>query len=136
MAYYNKTGLLLLSDDQTKFLVCKKEGLDKWIIPGGKFEKDEDDINCLKREIKEELNVGIDENSLRFVGEYVDISADNSSKDILIRLYQIETIGTPKPSAEINALHWIGRGDIKNLKVTPITRNKIIPDLIKRKILK
>lgn len=32
----------------------------KWEFPGGKLEKNESEINCIKREIKEEINVDIE----------------------------------------------------------------------------
>lgn len=31
----------------------------KWEFPGGKLEQNEDEISCIKREIKEELNIDI-----------------------------------------------------------------------------
>jgi 8-oxo-dGTP diphosphatase len=32
----------------------------KWEFPGGKLEEDESEIECIKREIKEEININID----------------------------------------------------------------------------
>ena len=32
----------------------------KWEFPGGKLEKNESEIECIKREIKEEININID----------------------------------------------------------------------------
>ena len=32
----------------------------KWEFPGGKLEENENDIDCVKREIKEELNIEIE----------------------------------------------------------------------------
>ncbi|AOZ99073.1 (deoxy)nucleoside triphosphate pyrophosphohydrolase [Flavobacterium commune] len=32
----------------------------KWEFPGGKVEEDENEIECIKREIKEEINIEID----------------------------------------------------------------------------
>jgi hypothetical protein len=57
-------------------------------------------------------------------------------KDVSIKLYSGKIIGKPKPSTEIKFIHWIGKTDKNNLRVSQIIRNKIIPDLIKRKILK
>jgi 8-oxo-dGTP diphosphatase len=31
----------------------------KWEFPGGKLEQNEDEVSCIKREIKEELNIEI-----------------------------------------------------------------------------
>ena len=42
MAYYNKIGLLVLNDDQTKFLVCEKYPQNvtaDYIMPGGQFQE-------------------------------------------------------------------------------------------------
>lgn len=136
MAYYNKVGLLILSPDQKKFLVCEKGSLPNFIMPGGKIEKGEADIDCLRREINEELGVKFDEASLKLVGEYRDLAAGATGQDIKITLYQAKVIGEPKPRAEIKSIYWIGKDDFNNPKQSPIIKNKIIPDLIKRGILK
>ena len=140
MAYYNKIGLLVLNNDQTKFLVCEpgnnytEKSVTQYLMPGGQLEE-KSDLECLQRAIKEELDCDIDENSLELIGEYTDIAAV-PGRDVMIRLYQGKLIGEPKPSTEIGVLHWIGKEDLTNQKVSPIIRNKIIPGLIKREILK
>jgi hypothetical protein len=55
---------------------------------------------------------------------------------VKIRLYKGKLLDKPKPSTEIGRLRWIGKKDINNPKVSPILRNKIILDLVKRGILK
>lgn len=137
MAYYNKIGLLILSEDQTKFLVCEKYPqfvTSDYIMPGGKFEE-ATEIETLKAEIKEELNCEIDIKSLEYITEYTDIAAGRPDRDVSIRLYRGKIIGTPTPSTEIKEVHWISKEDQINPKVSPIIRNKIIPDLVKRGIL-
>ena len=41
MVYYDKVGLLLLSKDGAKFLVCNKHDLADYIMPGGQIEDGE-----------------------------------------------------------------------------------------------
>ncbi|MFH0936422.1 MAG: NUDIX domain-containing protein [Candidatus Woesearchaeota archaeon] len=138
MAYYNKIGLLILNKNKNKFLVCEKSPeniTSDYIMPGGKFEENSVE-DCLKNEIKEELDCEVDFNTLEYIGEYKDIAAGSPDKDVSIRLYKGNIIGIPKPSTEIKFIHWIGRKDVNNLRISPIIRNKIIPDLIKRDILK
>ena len=140
MAYFEKIGLLILNNDKTKFLVCEKRPGPKaittqWIMPGGLFEEETVE-ECLKNEIKEELDCDVDFSTLKFIGEYEDIAAGMPDKTVKIILYSAKIIGNPKPSTEIAKLHWIGKEDINNPRVSPIIKNKIIPDLLKRGILK
>lgn len=138
MAYYNKVGLLVLNDEQTKFLVCQKYPQNvtaDYIMPGGQLTED-NDIDCIKNEVKEELDCRVDTKTLKLIGEYTDVAAGRPDRDVSIRLYQGKLIGEPRASTEVQYLHWIGKEFINNKIVSPIVRNKIIPDLIKRKILR
>jgi len=104
-------------------------------MPGGKFEETTE-IECLKNEIREELNCEIDVGTLEYIGEYIDVAAGKPDRDVSIKLYKGKLISIPKPSGEIKFIHWISKEDQTNLRVSPIIRNKIIPDLVKRGILK
>ena len=138
MAYYNKIALLILSDEQTKFLVCEKSPenvTSDYIMPGGKLEE-ATEVECLKNEMREELSCDLDTESLEYVGEYVDVAAGRPNRGVSIKLYKGKIIGTPAPSTEIKFIHWIGKEDQNNQRVSPIIRNKIIPDLVEKGILK
>ena len=137
MAYYNKIGLLILSEDRTKFLVCEKAPenvTSDYIMPGGKLEES-DEMECLKNEIDEELGCAVDFDSLVLMGEHTDVAAGRPDRDVCIKLYQGKVVGEPRPNTEIKYLHWIGKDAVMNARVSPIIRNKIIPDLVVRKIL-
>lgn len=138
MAYYNKIGLLILNNESNSFLVCEKSPenvTSDYIMPGGQFEEDTIE-ECIKNEMREELQSEIDLNTLVFIGTYTDVAAGRPDRDLEIRLYSGILLSEPTPSTEIKALHWIGASDISNMRVSPIIRNKIMPDLIKRHILK
>lgn len=141
MAYYNKIGLLILSEDKTKFLVCepgkryKEKTVTQYLMPGGQFEEKTVE-ECLKAETKEELGCELDMNSIKYINEYIDVAASSPDQNVSIKLYKGKLIGTPVPSTEIGALHWIGKEDVNNKKVSTIIKNKIIPDLVEKKILK
>ncbi|MBU4337937.1 hypothetical protein KKB43_06510 [Patescibacteria group bacterium] len=80
MAYYNKIGLLILNNDQTKFLVCEpgekylEKSVTQYLMPGGQFTENSEK-ECLIAEIKEELNCEVDLKSFEFIGEYIDAAA-------------------------------------------------------------
>jgi 8-oxo-dGTP pyrophosphatase MutT (NUDIX family) len=128
MAYYNKIGLLVLNADSTKFLVCEKPPKNvtsDYIMPGGQFQEATVE-ECLRNEIREELNCEVDFATLERINEYTDVAAGRPDRDVSIQLYRGNLIGIPTPSTEIKFIHWIGKEDRTNPKVSPIIRNKII----------
>ncbi|MEI6650646.1 MAG: NUDIX domain-containing protein [Candidatus Moraniibacteriota bacterium] len=135
--FYKKIGLLILDEDGKRFMVCEKAKenvTDDYIMPGGQL-MEESDIACLRSEIGEELGCSVDTPSLELIGEYRDVAAGRPDKEVMIRLYRGKIIGDPKPHSEIQRLHWIGVTDRTNPRISPIIRNKIIPDLIRRGII-
>lgn len=138
MADFNKIGLLVLNEDSTKFLVCEVHPRvlpPTYLMPGGVFHEDSIE-ECITNEIKEELDSAVDIASIELVGEYEDVAATNPNKTVAIHLYKGKLLNEPKPSSEVKKIHWIGQ-EGQNLEiVSPIIRNKIIPDLIQRGILK
>jgi len=69
MKYFIVATAVLVKDN--KFLILKrKKGIhaNKWSFPGGKVKKGEDLIKALKREVKEETNLDIE--NIKKISEY------------------------------------------------------------------
>jgi ADP-ribose pyrophosphatase YjhB (NUDIX family) len=132
---FDKVGLLAVRDG--KILLCrKKHTTSLLILPGGCREPGESSIDCLSRELREELgDVAI--SALEFVGVYTDRAAGSEatrSKTVRIELYRAELIGEPVAHSEIAELVWFGERD-DCLQLAPSIANKILPDLLARGIL-
>jgi len=138
MKDFLKVGLLVVKnvDGEKKFLVCQKDNFtSKYIMPGGQIEKsDKDEIECLKREIREELDSNFDEDKIEYIDTYEDVAAGAEDRKVIIKLYKGELLENPKPSSEIIKLIWLGKNDDLS-NVSPAIKNKIIPDLAERKII-
>lgn len=138
MADINKTALLILNSESTKFLVVKKATgtMKEWIMPGGKIEKGESLEDSLVREINEELICSVHKESIKFIAEYEAKAAGQLDKMLNLKLYSGDYTGVPTASHEIAELGWIGKGDQTNMEASETIRLYIIPDLINRGILK
>lgn len=132
VADYNKIGVLVVRAGA--ILLCrKKQGTRLLILPGGCLEAGESAVECLRRELREELGE-VRVEGLEHLGAYGDRAAGEGEKTVHIELYRGELRGTPAPHAEIAELVWFGPGDDRGL-LAPSLRNKILPDLIARGIL-
>ena len=126
--WIHKVGLAAERDGH--LLVARKRGLDTYILPGGKPEGEETDLQTLAREVTEELGCAIEKPFLR--GVFKDIAAGASGTVVVVRLYSANIIGEPKPCSEIVELAWI---DMKKpgVKLAPSIANGILPYLRRNK---
>jgi ADP-ribose pyrophosphatase YjhB (NUDIX family) len=131
MSLIHKAGLLLVRDG--RMLLCRKtRDTGRLILPGGKFEKDESAGECLAREIREELG-DVRLSAIEHIGAYSDEAAE-PGKRILVELYSAQVEGAPVACSEIGELVWFGEADDR-AQLAPSLTNKIIPDLVARRVL-
>lgn len=133
MADYNKVGLLAMRNN--RILLCRKNrGTSRLILPGGCFEADETAEACLQRELLEELGP-VTLTHAEYLGTYSDKAAGAADKVVQIELYRGNLVGEPAPHSEIAELIWFGPDDDRS-QLSPSIVNRILPDLIRRGILK
>jgi 8-oxo-dGTP pyrophosphatase MutT (NUDIX family) len=138
MADFNKVGLLSIVDNRVLFV--RKKRLGALILPGGCLEPGETNEDCLRREIREELGPDVVLDDIAYIGVYEDIAASDDPavrKTVRIALYQGTLSGNPRASSEIVELVWLDQHSASEdwTALSPILRNKIIPDLIDRGML-
>lgn len=117
-----------------KVLFTKEFGEDRYFTPGGKIEEGESEEEALVREVKEELGVGLDIASLKFVAEFEDMATFEKDTVLNIKLYTGKINGKMKPSTDIEELKWFGRNDDWN-KLGIIGKNKVMPWLVKKGLI-
>jgi len=97
-----KKVVALATIEKGKILLVRKDGF--WILPGGKVENNETDIECLFREFKEELpEVKVQE--VKFYKEFQGISPIKKEL-MLLKVYLGKVTGKIFPSAEIDKAVW------------------------------
>lgn len=95
-----KVGLAVIKDRKMLMVRNFKHG-DLFSTLGGKIEAGEDDLACLKREVKEEADTEVVTDSLAFLGAFKGAIVGKDNSFITIRLYKGELVDEPQPSSEI-----------------------------------
>jgi 8-oxo-dGTP pyrophosphatase MutT (NUDIX family) len=95
-----------------RILCARPRGKDVFYIPGGKREGAESDLETLVREIKEELTVSLDTETVVHAGTY-EAGAPGSPDGVTVRMacYTAEYHGELVPSSEIDEVAWFSYGD-------------------------
>ena len=113
MKIIDKLAWIELQDK--RILSTRTKGKTVFYLPGGKREVGESDAEALIREIKEELDVDLLEDSLQFMGIFEE-QAHGHPDGVMVKMqcYSGRYEGELKASAEIEELRWL---DLSNLDI-------------------
>lgn len=125
-----KHAAVILKDG--KYLVTREKGDDFWKNVGGEIDGEETVEECLKREIREELSVEMVGTPEYYFSTPVTDTESEPKRKLVINLYKVEIKGEPKPSSEIEEIHWLSRDDFDSgdIYITSQIREYIVPKLI------
>ena len=130
----DKVGGIIIKNK--KVLVVRKktkENFPEFIIPGGKRETGETDVETLQREIQEEVNLKVVK--AEYVDEYEDIAIFEKVPSV-VKVYLGEVEGEVNVDNEIKEFCWIDKDYKKNgIKVASILEKFVLPELIRRKLI-
>jgi 8-oxo-dGTP diphosphatase len=117
----------LICDDAGRVLLVRKRGTTAFMQPGGKRDPGEDDTAALSREIAGELGCGVIRASIRPLGEFDAIAANEPGWRVQASLYGIDVIGEIAPSREIDETIWIDPVAPPDIPLAPLTREHVVP---------
>jgi 8-oxo-dGTP diphosphatase len=117
----------LIRDDAGRVLLVRKRGTRAFMQPGGKRDGGEDDVAALSREIAEELGCGVLAGSIRSLGEFDAVAANEPGFRVQASLYGVDVTGEIAPSREIDETIWIDPAAPPDIVLAPLTRDHVLP---------
>jgi 8-oxo-dGTP diphosphatase len=111
-------------------VVSKQAAPAVFYLPGGKPEPEEAELECLDRELEEELGVAV-----RGPERLVEVRAPAALErcQMHMTVFLARLVGAPRRGAEIAALAWWPERD--ELSLAPAVRDHVVPALRARGLL-
>lgn len=125
MRTIKKAALAVFKD--SKILLVRSSKKDEiFYTLGGQIKIGESDLDCLKREVFEEVGCSIDENSIHFLNEFLGPAHGYGDTLLNIRLYEGELKGEPKVSSEVFEMGYFDSNSPKK-HLSEIAQTQIFP---------
>ncbi len=101
-----KVGVAIIKDRKI-LLARSKKNVEVFYLPGGKYEANETDIECMQRELKEELDTTAKIETVKFLKEFNGVAhGKDSNTKLFTKLYICELVSNPKASSEIAEIRY------------------------------
>jgi 8-oxo-dGTP diphosphatase len=117
-----------IKDEQSNLFICKKINGKFWEIPGGRIDENESIKNAIERELKEELNINLENLNFKIIDSFQAINPNENISHlyIIVELKVNEKIKNEfQKSEEANEQVWINKNNYKNYNYPKFLENVI-----------
>jgi len=116
----------VIVDAAGRTLLVRKRGTECFMQAGGKIEPGESAAAALRRELREELGVGVV--AAAYLGRFAAPAAHEAGAVVEAELFHVTLDGLPVAGGEIAEILW-AQPDGAALNLAPLTRDRVLPVL-------
>ena len=117
----------LIDDGCGRVLLVRKSGTQWFMQAGGKIEGDENPLAALRRELREEIGLDLEQEATRYLGRFSAPAANEPDCVVEAELFHVRTSHLPIISAEIAEALWLGPAEAMAIPLAPLTREHVLP---------
>jgi 8-oxo-dGTP pyrophosphatase MutT (NUDIX family) len=118
-------AMLVRADGRT--LLVRKRHTSIFMQPGGKIDPGETTQSALVRELKEELGISVDIQSLVPLGQFLAPAANEAGVMVDAALFMVECDQAVQPAAEIEEAIWLEPDAPRDFPIAPLTDGYVLP---------
>ncbi|MGI6851129.1 NUDIX hydrolase [Mesorhizobium sp. 1B3] len=114
----------IIRDGNGNLLLVRKRGTQAFMQAGGKIEPDEQPVNALARELREELGITMAQST--YLGKFSAPAANEPGAEVVAELFEVTADQEPVPAAEIEEMIWFSPGQREDILLAPLTRDIVL----------
>ncbi|HJC61779.1 MAG TPA: NUDIX domain-containing protein [Candidatus Dietzia intestinigallinarum] len=106
---------VVLTGPDGAVVTVRKSGTDRFMLPGGKWERGESPLRCAIRELDEELGVGLSPEQLTPLGRFTTDTANEPGSLLVAEVFSAGLDAHVRPRAEIAEARWVAVGEMARI---------------------
>jgi DNA polymerase III epsilon subunit-like protein/ADP-ribose pyrophosphatase YjhB (NUDIX family) len=117
----------IITDPDGRCLLVRKAGTSVFMQAGGKLEPGESAVDARSRELREELDLELDESTAEYLGVFRADAANEPHTLVSAAVFGLVTSMELAPHGEIEELLWVDGLDHIGVELAPLTRDELLP---------
>ncbi len=120
----------VVRDPEGRVLTVRKRGTTAFMLPGGKREPGEGDLETLSRELFEELGCALA--TADHIGTFDAPAANEPDTRVYGAIYLARVEGVISARAEIEELLWLDPANPPPVRLAPLLERHVLPRIVER----
>jgi len=123
-------AVAIIINSQNRMLIVQKQSSTYYQLPGGKIDGNEQPVEALCRELKEELDLTLSQEQINLLGIHEAKAVNEVGKTVRGYVFSVDIAESEEslnPHAELKEVYWLSEDEVPDYKLANLLREFALP---------